>query len=166
MPVFALCAFFVFGWSIIWFFQKLPNWLPYLKVSDLAMILAYSQGFALVESIAVFLPLLGLAAILPRRWFAAQFVARAGVLVLALALWTVLFQLIFEAVIINWTAPEFVVWFGLALLSIALAYVLVHRSDRTARALVGLAERMTVFVYIYVPLGIIGLLVILVRNLF
>jgi hypothetical protein len=87
------------------------------------------------------------------------------VLVLGATFWAVLFQLIFEAVILSWSPAEFALWFGLALVSLVLGCILARRSARTGRAIAGLAERLTVFVYLYVPLGLAGMLVVAARNL-
>jgi hypothetical protein len=162
--VFAACVFLIFSWSILWFFQRVPGWLPYLNVWDIAGILAYTQAFALLESLATLLVILLVAILLPARWCASAFTAYGGTLVLALGFWAALLQLIFDVVIADWTGLEFIGWFGLALVSIVVACVLVRRSRRIARAIEGLLERLTIFLYIYVPLGLIGALVVLFRN--
>jgi hypothetical protein len=43
---------------------------------------------------------------------------------------------------------------------------LFHWKPRLQRYALDVVERMSLFMYIYVPLGIIGLLVVLARNLF
>ena len=165
LMVFAVCLFPVFGWSLIWFFQNVPGWLPYLGIWDILSILAYALAFGLVESAVVLLFVLLLAAVMPRRWLRTQFAVQGSVLVLGATFWAVIFQFIFEAVILFWSPVEFVLWFGLALVSVVLGCVLARRSVRVGRAISGLAERLTVFVYLYVPLGVAGMVVVAARNL-
>lgn len=165
VPVFATVVFPVFSWSLIWFFQKMPGWQPFLNTWAILSILAYAVGFALLESLIVLALVVVLAAILPARALRVQFTALGSTVVLAATFWTIIFQLIFEPVILYWSAGEFALWFGLALVSILLAVYLVHRSPRAQRMVMALADRLTVFVYLYVPLGLLGLLVVLIRNL-
>lgn len=165
LPVWATILFPVFSWSLIWFFQKMPGWQPFLNIGAILSILAYALGFALLESLIVLGVVVALAAILPARALRTRFAALGSTLVLASTFWTIIFQLIFEPVILYWTGIEFIVWFGLALVSILLAVVLVHRSRRAQRIVTSLADRLTVFVYLYVPLGLVGLVVVLIRNL-
>jgi hypothetical protein len=42
--------------------------------------------------------------------------------------------------------------------------VLVYRSRRIERAIRALAERLTVLLYVYVPLGLLSLIVVIARN--
>jgi hypothetical protein len=163
-PVFATVVFPVFGWSIIWFFERLPDWLPFLPLWDILSIFAYTQALALLESTLLLLFLIILASLLPAPWLRARFAVQGSAIAFMLVFWTILFQLIFEPIIRTWNVGEFILWFGLALISIILACVLVHRSRRLAKVVGGLADRMTVLLYIYVPLGLIGLTVVVLRN--
>jgi hypothetical protein len=165
VPVFATVLFPVFSWSMIWFFQKMPGWQSFLDPWAILSILAYALAFALLESLIVLGLLVTLAAILPARALRTRFVAVASTLVLATTFWTIIFQLIFEPVIPYWGGAEFAFWFGLALLSILLTVLLVHRSGRAQRLISGLAERLTVFLYLYVPVGLLGLVVVVARNI-
>jgi hypothetical protein len=42
---------------------------------------------------------------------------------------------------------------------------LFRKIPRLSRLTLAVAERMTVFVYLYIPLGLIGVLVVVARNL-
>lgn len=163
--VLATVLFPVFSWSLIWFFQKMPGWQPFLGTWDILGILAYALAFALLESLIVLGLLVALAAILPARALRSRFVALGSTLVLVIAFWTIFFQLIFEPVILYWNGAEFALWFGLALVSIVLAVFMVHRSRRGQEIVSALAERLTVLIYLYVPLGLLGLVVVLARNI-
>lgn len=161
----AVCVFLVFSWSILWFLQNVSGWLPYLSVWNTLSIFAYTQAFALLESLLVLMLLVGVAAVLPTPAFRSRFTAQAGAVVFSLTFWVALFQLVFDAVLRGWTLAEFVLWFGLALVSVALACVLAYRVRRIEMVIIALAERLTVFLYCYVPLGLVGLIVVIGRNL-
>ena len=150
---------------MIWFFQKMPGWQPFLDTWAILSILAYALAFALLESLIVLGLVVALAAILPARTLRTRFVGLGSTLVLAITFWTVIFQLIFEPVIVYWSRAEFALWFGLALVSILLTVLLVHRSERAQQLISSLADRLTVFVYLYVPLGLLGLAAVVTRNI-
>jgi hypothetical protein len=162
--VFAACVFPVFSWSVLWFLQNVFGWLPYLNVWNTLSIFAYTQAFALLESSLIVLLLIGVAAVLPARSFRDRFTAQASTAVFVLTFWTVLFQLVFDPVMRTWSSAEFVLWFGLALVSVILACVLAHRSSRIETVVIAIAERLTIFLYFYVPLGLMGLIVVIERN--
>jgi hypothetical protein len=165
LPVFGTVLFPVFSWSIIWFFQKMPGWQPFLSIWDILSILAYGLAFALLESLAVLGLVLILAAILPARVLRAHFVPLGSTLVLGLTFWAIVFQLIFDPVINYWSGGEFALWFGMALVFIILTMLLVHRSGQIQGIVTALADRLTVFVYLYVFLGLLGVVVVAVRNI-
>ena len=71
--VFAVCAFPVYSWSILSFFDRLPRWLLHLDPWAVIGIFAYAQMFALLESLSLLLVLLFLSAVLPVRLFRNRF---------------------------------------------------------------------------------------------
>lgn len=163
--VFAVCVFPAFSWSILWYLQNVFAWLPYLDVWNTLSIFAYTQAFALLESTLLTLLLVGLAMLAPGRLLREEFTVQASTAALGLTFWTILFQLVFDPVIRGWTVVQFILWFGLALATVLVAGVLAHRSRRIQRLVVAAADRLTVFLYLYVPLGVLGALVVLGRNI-
>jgi hypothetical protein len=142
----------------------MPGWIPYLNIWKILSIFAYTQAFALLESAFILLLLTILAVILPARLFRDKFAVQGTTIVFMTTFWTILFQSIFFNVR-QWALAQFFVWFGLSLVSIVIACVLVHRSRRIEKAVSALAERLTVFLYIYIPLGLLGLIVVIIRNI-
>jgi hypothetical protein len=58
------------------------------------------------------------------------------------------------------------VWMGMVFSIIVGLCLLFHFVHRLQVLLVSIAERFTVFAYIYIPLGFLGLTVVILRNLF
>jgi len=83
--------------------------------------------------------------------------------VLMATFWVVVFQGV-RGEVGAWTLGEFLFWFALSLVSLVVSCLLVRRSKRLERAVRALAERLTVFLYLYVPLGVVGLVVVVARN--
>ena len=138
--------------------------MPFLSLWDILGIFAYTQAFALLESSAVLFGLLLVGAVLPARFFRDRFLTQASTVVFAITFWIIVFQSIISTVR-RWTVLMMLFWFGLALVSVVLSCILVRRSKWIERVISAFVERLTVFLYIYVFLGLVGLLVVIVRNL-
>jgi hypothetical protein len=141
----------------------MPGWLPFLSIWEILSIFAYTQMFALLESLSVLLLLIVLAVILPPHFFRNSFVAQGSTLLFVSAFWIILFQSIWFSVV-EWAASKLLLWLVLSLLTILISCFLVHRTERLKRLLCALADRISVFLYLYVPLGILGLVAVIARN--
>lgn len=85
-------------------------------------------------------------------------------MVFMITFWTLLFQGIAFALPL-WSSGQLLLGLMLPLVSIVVACALVHRSEKAEKAIRALADRLTVFLYIYVPLGLLGLIVVVARNI-
>lgn len=82
LPVFAVIAFLVYGWTMIVFLWKLPSWILYLTLGEILAVFAYSMTFALLESFLILTLLLLACMALPPAWMRDAFVTRATFAVL------------------------------------------------------------------------------------
>lgn len=163
LAILGAAVFVVFSWSIRGFLFVFPSRVMYFRAWEVFSIFMYMMAFALVESLLVVgsLTLLGMA--LPPKWLREGF-AYKGLLILLLGTTTaILYQrslgddLPSKANLLWWTATPFILTLGLL--------ALLRFFPRLSVFLASLAERFTVFAYIYLPLGFLGLLVVLLRNL-
>ena len=83
LPVYAVIAFIVYAWALLWFFWKLPGWLYFLNIDSIFSALTYVLATNLLESVVVLCGPLALAVVLPSRWFRDVFVARGSSLCIA-----------------------------------------------------------------------------------
>jgi hypothetical protein len=162
IPVFAACVVPVFTWSILQFLYFLPSWLLSMSLGDVLSILAYTLASALLESVSLLLVMILLAAILPARFFRNKFAVLGSVIILLTSACAIVLQ--YNLSILE-SPRALVVMLALYLASIAVSYVLVHRFKRVEGLALSFAERLTILLYVYVPLGLIGALVVLLRNL-
>ena len=167
--VFSVIAFIVFSWSLYRMFYQVPSWLFYMNVWNVVTISAYVLAFALFESLVLlgFLGLISLA--LPRRYFRDHFVAQGSVLMVILGGGAYLLQrkigLIYKLSTWQLIVYPIIVLVSLLLLNFLFVFIF-ERFERIPRLISAFTEWMTVFGYIYLPLGLLGLAVVLVRNLF
>lgn len=167
--VFSIVVFIVFSWMLYRFFYQVPSWLGYLSVWGVLVIAAYALSFALIESLVFmgFILLLDLA--FPARHFKDKFVAQGSALALVIGAGAVLLQR--KINVISKLEEGHIVGFTLAFLVLLalvsfISSLLFDRFQSLARLVNAVAERMTLFIYIYVPLGLLSLVVVIVRNLF
>ncbi len=162
IPVYAVVASMLFAWSILQFFWYLPSWLFFMSAGDLVGVFSYVMFSSFVESLAFLLLLLSLSFILPSAWLGAEFIVRGTSIALsAIGLFMIYFRFdIFG----KYGIP--VIWFGvIVVLTAAIVSFLAGRFRPIKRALAWLSDRLIVFLYILIPLSVLSLLVIVVRNI-
>jgi hypothetical protein len=162
LPVLAIISFLFYGWSILVFLWKLPGWLFFLSLGEIAVLFAFELAVNLIESLAVLALILLVTALLPPRFLKEHFPARGGAIALAVVgLMILLLHLAVTkkiGLVSSWPMWTLVI----ALLSASLAWV-ASRFGMAGRFFAGLGDRLTVFLFILLPLSVISLPVVLVR---
>ncbi len=155
--------FLIFTWALRGFLYQLSSLLLYHSVGDIFAILAYMLALALLETFAVLAILIALASLLPAHWLRQGFGGKAFlILLIGGAASTAL------ASYLSQKMTAFLPLAGglaLALLLLGSSFLLLERLPAARRALGGFLERLSIFAWIYLPLGILSLLVVLIRNL-
>jgi hypothetical protein len=155
ITVLGFVVFLVFSWSIFWFLYRLPSWTYYLGAIDILSIFAYSMASSLFESLVIHLIMVMFAVVLPTDWFGSKYGAQSAVTLLA-----VIFVTFFSLGSTN----QFI-WQLLFLLIIIISNILVIRLEKLNQVINTLVGRFDIFIYVYIPLGVIGVLVVIVRNI-
>jgi hypothetical protein len=169
LPVFAAAAFPIYSWMVLRLFWILPSWLKFLTFQEILIASLYAFAFALLESAALTLSVVLLAAVLPRRFFREQFIAQGSLLVWLICLWSG-WLLSKVGIAEDWSLRRFASA-SLALLALFCAssalicYLAARRFPPSRSAIENLAERMTVFLLAYLPLSALGWAVVIARNL-
>lgn len=159
-----MAALPIYSWAIFLFLERFTGWLYYLSLWEVAGIFAYTQLFALVESLAVVAGLVLLALLLPRRLLREKFVPMGMAIILLSALWAIVAQ--YNDQVLRALSPVMLlVWAGIYAASILAAWLLLYRSERLRQLAYSAAERMSVLLYLYLPLSVLGLIIVLIRNL-
>jgi hypothetical protein len=161
--LFAACVFIIHVWSIFIVLREVPAWLLRLNYWDLIGVIAYTQVYALVESLVVFLVLIIFAAILPAKLLRDKLVALGTMFVTISSLWFVLAHYNDE-LIRNWGAKEFFIVMLAFLVSIFIPYVLIQRYSKIAVIIDKLMGRIAVLSFAYVFVDVICIFIIVIRN--
>jgi hypothetical protein len=161
---FGAIAFPVHVWTIINILVIFPAWLLRLSLWELAGAISYPLVEALLESGLIWLVLVGASFVLPRKWLADKFVVLASALVWLLAAWAILAQ--FNLVrLLQWGPLQWVPGLIVVVLSFGLVIWLIHRFARVESTIKTIVQRLAVLTYIYIIFDVLGLLVIILRNL-
>jgi hypothetical protein len=161
LSLYGTIVFLIYGWAIVTFFWKVPSWLYFLSLGDVAAILCYALASSMLESTIILLIFLTLALILPSRWLVDKFVVRGSTVMIILTFWVAAFTLI---TLIQLPTGSDILTFGvIAFVTIALGILIVERIPPLQNLLSALGKRLTIFLYLWLPLSIAGILVIFVR---
>lgn len=155
--------FAVFTWSIRGFLSELPSFLLYYSLENIFGVFCYMMAFALLESLLIMGFLLLFSFILPERWLRQGFARKGTMLVLVAGGAAIYLQNI-----LTFQFPslkEFVLVFGLSLLTLIVLLYYVMSDQRFQDILDNVLERFKIFSYIYIPLGVIGFFVVIIRNI-
>ena len=164
--VLGVVVFVVFGWSVRGFLHEVPSFINYFRVGQILAIFAYMMGFALLESLLVAFGLGLLSVLLPAPWFRNGFVYKSFVTLL----WGGIAMLWLENTFMSWNnrfppLDLLLTFSGITLGAWVILLVLFQYLKPLQKALLFIADRIGVMVYLYVPLGLLGLVVVLIRNL-
>ena len=167
-PVFSVIVFIVFTWTLYRMFFQIPSLLFYMRVWDVLIISAYVLGFALIESMVVLGLLLIFSLLFPVKYFKDNFVAQGSTVVLMISMGAVALQrkmnIIYKLDGWELILYPFVILAAIVFVIFTASYIY-DRFKILPRIINTVAERMIVFLLLYVPLSIIGLLVVFVRNI-
>ncbi len=161
---FGAVAFPVHLWAIINILVILPAWQLRLSIWELAGVISYPLVDALLESCILWIGLVVLSYVLPKKWLADKFVALSSVLVWLLAAWAALVQFIYER-ILQWEPKQMLPGLLLVAFSFGLVYWLVQRHGRLEGWIKRLTQGLAVLTYFYMIFDLLGLAVVILRNL-
>lgn len=164
-PVFAVVVFLVYGWSIVVFLQKVPSWILFLRLDEIAVIFAYMLVTVFLGSIVFTAFLVLFCALLPPKYFKENFAVQGALVSLTLISSIALFIYFY---------PEFgsdllkygPLWLGVTVLIAALIAYLAVKFHFLGRATFWVSDRLTVYLYFVIPLSILSLIVVIFRNVF
>jgi len=161
--VYAVMVMMIYPWSIASFFWRLPSWLYFSSIGEILVIFAYTMVVNLIESLLILLAILFLSLVFPQKWFADRFVPKGTLLVLFGLGYLMYFnnhlqyQTPFPVELMNWTPVIVVAILGLVFV--------IDRFRFLDKILDELTNRLLIFLYILIPVSVLSLLVVLIRNL-
>jgi hypothetical protein len=166
LPVYAVISFVIYGWTILLILWKLPSWLFFLHTGEIIAILSYSFLLNLIESLLVLLALLGVCWLLPPSWLRNDFNVRGVALVLGLFASMMLhLEMYNNSDLREAFIHSLLPWWGVTVPVAVGVTWLASKAAWLRRGLIELSDRLIVFLYIFIPLSLLSLVVVIFRNL-
>lgn len=160
-----MLSLFIYGWELYRYVWRLPSWLHYLTLGDLLGIFSYAMLAGIAESLLLLGLLLGLCALLPTRFLKNDFTVRGTAISLGWFVSLIGFWIVYER--LSQSIGNYVeIW---TLGALALAGLLTWLSTKVrwlGSFLAAFADRTTIFLYLFIPLSLLSLVVVIFRNLF
>ena len=163
IAVFGVVVFACHSWTLLGFFNKLSSFLLYFNLGEILSIFAYMMSVALLESIAVTILLVLLSIILPSSWLRDGFAYKGFVIVVIATAASILFQKFLPD---EFPSTLFLAVSTIVPLVLIVVLIGVSRSiPRLQSIFLDIQDRISIMLFIYVPIGILSLIVVLFRNL-
>lgn len=162
IPVFASIVFPLYSWTIYWMLDYLPSWLKSMTLGETIPVNAYAFVLVLFESIFLLVLILLLSIILPKKWLRVGFVPKGSILAWLICLFSYFAQLnnINRVELIS----ELLLW-TIFVISVVIFFALITKSIIISTAISSLSDKLSVFLYIYLPISLISLIIVVVNNL-
>jgi hypothetical protein len=160
--VFAACIIPIHLWAILNLLHELPAWFIRLSLGELAGVIAYTQSFALLESLLVLACLLILGLLIPSQWIANRFVVLSSLLIFIVSLWSVVVQYNYD-LIRTWGLRQFLPWMILFLISMAAPFFVI-RVEKSSMLIKTIVKRLAVLSVLYVIVDVVSVIVVVLRN--
>jgi hypothetical protein len=162
--VFSAAVFVTYGWTMVQSFWKMPSWLFFLGFGDIIGIYSYAFVINFIESISLLLAVILPGLVLPRRFWNETLTARGVVLSFVVVCSALLHQNTYRTLDLR---AEFVngqlAWWGVTLLIGLVIAWLASAVQLLRTGLEDLADRFTIFLYVYLPLTALGFIVVFAR---
>ena len=163
LQVYAVIAVMFAAWTITAFLWKLSAWLLLLNLREIFTIFSYAMAVNFLESLIVLLIVLAVCALLPASLLRDDFVVRGTILSLGL---------IGALVAFVGSQMQFGIDSGLMLLIapiivLLLMAFLLHRSSKSnwvRSTAIWLSDRVTVFLFLLIPLFALLSIYVILRN--
>lgn len=167
--VFGGVVFIVYAWAVRGFLYQFSSLRLYHNVGDILAVFCYLMAFALLESLLIMGLLLLIGFLLPPPWFREGFAFKGFLAVLVSGTAMIMLQkYLYSLQMDDYQLPSSTTLYGgvvAALIAVMVLIVLVQKVPVVRNLLLAFEERLQVFTYVFIPLGILGFIVIFLRNI-
>lgn len=161
LQVYAVIAVLLSGWTITAFLWRLSAWMLLLSLGEISVIFSYAMAANFLESLLILLVLLAVSIVLPPHFLRDDFAVRGSILAMGLVITLMTFvgsHMVFgvQGGLGLYIAP---------LLATGATVVFLAIAARWRTAVLALSDRLTVFLFILLPLFVMSSVYVLFRNL-
>jgi hypothetical protein len=148
---------------VLGFLNRLSAFLFYFRIGEIVEVFAFLMAFALLESLLVTGVVTLLSAILPANWFRDGF-AYKGFIFLAIAtIAAIIFQRNLKGIL---PPPQILALYWLIPLVVTVVIIgAVQMRPRVQNLLLSVADRISIMLFLYIPIGLLSLILVTLENL-
>ena len=164
IAVLSVSVFVCHSWSIWGFLHELPSFLLYFRLAEISVVFAYMMAFAFLESLLITAGLVLAGAILPSKWLRDGFAYKGFIFVAVGSIAAFILQknLRYEFPSTQMLMLNLVIPLTLIALFIAAS----HMWGPLQKVMLDIQDRISIMLYVYGPIGLVSILVVVFRNLF
>lgn len=164
LTVLGAAVFVCHSWAVLGFLNRLSAFLLYFRVSEIAEVFAFMMAWAFLESLLVTGLLTFLGAILPSRLLRDGFAYKGFIFITVATAAAILFQRNLRSAL---PAQDTLTLYWLVPLVLAATLIFATQMMPRARDIVlNLADRVSIMLFFYVPIGLLSLMVVMLGTLF
>lgn len=159
-----MALFLIHSWSLRMFFFRVPSFLLYMGLDQIGAVLAYMMAFALLESLLVTIILIVIAAILPSNWLKIGFGYKTFIILLVSAVGSYYIQKEIGSAYPG--IKRVLIWAGEIAFPMVFLLLLAGYIKPFKKVCQFIVEQISVMVYIYLPIGLLSLVIVAFRLIF
>lgn len=159
IQIFAICAFPIHVWTVVTMFYQLGGWIIYRDIVELLSLISYLLLFAFVETLFIFIPIILLALILPKK------IIKDNIIPLSLS---VVIVAVLGGLSLHFYQNLFHQKILLAIflfMVFALLVFLVYKFPKIAKVFKSISDRISLLSYIFIFADFLAIIVVISRNL-
>lgn len=176
--LFLICAFPLHFWTLLLAFRDVSWVAERTNFWDAIGVVSYGMIFAFVESLLFFLLASFCGLLISQWWGKEKRLAITSILVLVLALWAMLGQLV---ALQDWDVPDLLLGFlvgsahplrniyiiilSFIVPSVVLPILIVYKSEKILRIILDMVDRVSLLTLVYLLLDFMALVIVIIRNI-
>jgi hypothetical protein len=161
---FTTCVALVNMWAVFNLLETIPSWVLQLNAWEIIGGISYTLTFALIESVFLFVLVMIVNFIVPKQFFAEKFILNSTILALLIFIWAILVQKNYDS-IISLDGKTILFLLSTILLSIVIVIVIANHIRNLEVIISAIVNRVAILAVIYLILDILGILIVITRNL-
>ena len=159
--VLAFCVIPTHSWTIMNMLQDFPAWLISLNLWDLIGTVSYTLTSVLFEALVVFLVLMLLGFMIPKKWIGDRYVALSGLIIIETTIFAIIAHHYIRQAIARQLFPIIIIF----LVCLVLTTVLVKEAPWINLLLSRITVPLTTLSIVFISVDLIGVFIILIRQL-
>jgi hypothetical protein len=168
MALLMVCVFITHFWSIINFLHEIPSFIQQQTIGEIVGVFSYVQTLVLIETLIVFVFIILITFLLPKRIILTKFLPQASLLVIITSLWVIPIhfhdQIIYKFSI---DARRYLIFLSSLMVTYAVTIIgtsiLLHRNSNFEAGLLSFINKVVTASILYLSLDIVAIVVIILR---